>query len=91
MHSVYQPGILRAFPSLGLSSSRVKPGYLVYGFPLTVIGAVVYVLQSLSVLRSELITTSNRWLKQATFLNHGRQPEVNISHARTVVSPRFSN
>ena len=29
--------------------------------------------------------------KHATFLSHGRQPEVNISHARTVVSPRFSN
>ena len=28
-------------------------------------------------------------LKQATFLSHGRQPVVNISHARTVVSPRF--
>ena len=32
-----------------------------------------------------------RELKHATFLSHGRQPEVNISHARTVVSPRFSN
>ena len=32
-----------------------------------------------------------RELKHATFLNHGLQPEVNISHARTVVSPRFSN
>ena len=32
-----------------------------------------------------------RALKHATFWSHGRQPEVNISHARTVVSPRFSN
>ena len=32
-----------------------------------------------------------RELKHATFLSHGRQPEVNISHARTVVFPRFSN
>ena len=30
-------------------------------------------------------------LKHATFLSHGRQPEVNISHARTVLFPRFSN
>ena len=30
-------------------------------------------------------------LKHATFLSHGRQPEVNISHARKVVSLRFSN
>ena len=32
-----------------------------------------------------------RELKHATFLSHGRQPEVNISHARKVVSLRFSN
>ena len=32
-----------------------------------------------------------RELKHATFLSHGRQPEVNISHARTVVSLTFSN
>ena len=30
-------------------------------------------------------------LKHATFLRHGRQPEVNISQARTVVFTRFSN
>ena len=30
-------------------------------------------------------------LKHATFLSHGRQPEVKISHARTVVSLRFLN
>ena len=29
-------------------------------------------------------------LKHATFLSHGRQPEVNILQARTSVSPRFS-
>ena len=29
-------------------------------------------------------------LKHATFLSRGRQPEVNISHARTVASLRFS-
>ena len=29
--------------------------------------------------------------KQATCLSHGRKPEVNISHTRIVVSPRFSN
>ena len=34
---------------------------------------------------------TSRELKHATFLSHGRQPEVNISHARTVVFPRFSN
>ena len=28
-------------------------------------------------------------LKKAMFLNHGRKPEGNISHARTVVSARF--
>ena len=33
----------------------------------------------------------NRELKHATFLSHGRQPEVNNSHARAVVFPRFSN
>ena len=33
----------------------------------------------------------NRELKHATFLSHGRQPEVNILQARTLVSPRFSN
>ena len=33
----------------------------------------------------------NREVKHATFLSHGRQPEVNILHARTMVSPRFSN
>ena len=27
--------------------------------------------------------------KHATFLRRGRQPEINISHARAVVSPRF--
>ena len=32
-----------------------------------------------------------RELKHATFLSHGRQPEVNNSHARAVVFPRFSN
>ena len=31
-----------------------------------------------------------RELKHATFLSHGRQPEVNILQARTNVSPRFS-
>ena len=35
-------------------------------------------------------TSAVRELKHATFLSHGRQPEVNISHARTVVSLRFS-
>ena len=30
-------------------------------------------------------------IKQATFLGQGRKPEVNVSHASTVVSPRFSN
>ena len=30
-------------------------------------------------------------LKQAPFLSHGRKPEVNISHATTVISPRSSN
>ena len=29
-------------------------------------------------------------LKKAAFLKQGGKPEVNISHARTVVSPRFS-
>ena len=33
----------------------------------------------------------NRELKHTTFLSHGRQPEVTISRARTVVSLRFSN
>ena len=33
----------------------------------------------------------NRELKHAAFLSHERQPEVNISHARTMVFPRFSN
>ena len=33
----------------------------------------------------------NRELKHATFLRHGQQPEVNISHTRTVVFSRFSN
>ena len=32
-----------------------------------------------------------RELEHATFLSHGWQMEVNISPARTVVSPRFSN
>ena len=32
-----------------------------------------------------------RELKHATFLRHPRQPEVNISHARTIATPRFSN
>ena len=32
-----------------------------------------------------------RELKHATFLNHGRQLDVSITHARTMVSPRFSN
>ena len=36
-------------------------------------------------------SVENRELKHATFLSHGRQPEVNISHGRTAVSPRFSN
>ena len=27
--------------------------------------------------------------KQTTFWNHGRKPEVNVSHARAMVSPRF--
>ena len=31
----------------------------------------------------------SRELKHATFLSHGRQPEVNISSARTVVSQIF--
>lgn len=30
-----------------------------------------------------------RELKHATLLSHGRQPEVNILHVRTVVSPRY--
>ena len=34
---------------------------------------------------------NSRELKHASFLRHGRQPEVNISHARTVVFSRFSN
>ena len=28
-------------------------------------------------------------LKEATYRSHRRRPELNISHARTVVSPRF--
>ena len=31
-----------------------------------------------------------RELKHATFLSHGRQPEVNILQAKTLVSPGFS-
>ena len=38
-----------------------------------------------------IVIGSIRELKHATFLRHGRQPEVNISHAGTVLSPRFSN
>lgn len=30
-------------------------------------------------------------LKKPTFLSHGRKPEVNISQARILVSPKFSN
>ena len=41
--------------------------------------------------RRDDIGVDNRELKHATFLRHGRQPEVNISHARTVVFSRFSN
>ena len=33
----------------------------------------------------------DRELKQVTFLSHGRKLEVNIWHARIVISPRFSN
>ena len=36
-----------------------------------------------------IVTKDKRELKHATFLSHGRQPEVNISHARTVVSVKF--
>ena len=32
---------------------------------------------------------TNRELKQASFLSFGRKPEVNISHARTMVSQIF--
>ena len=39
--------------------------------------------------RAQLKTLSSL-LKHATFLSHGRQPEVNILHARTVVFLRFS-
>ena len=38
--------------------------------------------------RSRCLVSSE--LKHATFLSHGRQPEVNISQSRTLVSPRFS-
>ena len=34
---------------------------------------------------------SNRKFKQATFLSHGRKPEVNTSYARKVVFFKFSN
>ena len=37
------------------------------------------------------VVAVNRELKHATFLSYGRTPEVSISHARTVISPRFSN
>ena len=37
------------------------------------------------------LLSNNRELLQATFLRHGRKPEVSISPARKVVSPRFSN
>lgn len=30
-------------------------------------------------------------IKEATFVNHERKAEVNISHAMTMFSPRFSN
>ena len=30
-------------------------------------------------------------IRPATFLSHRRKPEVNITHPRTVFSPRFSN
>ena len=33
----------------------------------------------------------NGELKQAMFMSHEEKPEVNISHARRVVSTRFSN
>ena len=39
----------------------------------------------------EKMKLSNRKLKQATFLSHGGKPEVNTSHARKMVFPRFSN
>ena len=40
---------------------------------------------------SVLTVPDNRELKHAMFLSHRWQPEVSILHARTVVSPRFSN
>ena len=30
-------------------------------------------------------------LSDPTLLKRGRQPEVNVSHAKTIVSPRFLN
>ena len=40
---------------------------------------------------SMLVFVDNREFKHAAFLSHGRQPEVNILQARSLVSPRFSN
>ena len=46
---------------------------------------------SLRVENVQFFMAGIRELKQATFLNHGQTPEVNISHARLLVSPRFLN
>ena len=43
-----------------MSFSRIKPAYLVFGLPLTAKGAVTYLLQSLSAVRSDLTTTRNK-------------------------------
>ena len=37
------------------------------------------------------VMTGTRLKDAIMFLSHVRKPEVNISHARTVVAPRFSN
>ena len=52
---------------------------------------LTYFKYMLTLLHCKRILLDIRELKHATFLSHGRQPEMNISHARTVVSPRFSN
>ena len=41
-------------------------------------------------LRTAVFFHFNIELKQATFLSYGRKPDVNISHARPLVSPKFS-
>lgn len=75
---------------------KTKLVHMSLGRPV-IISCLSYFLSNLTFVAFDFLAVEDSYLslitelKQAMFLNQGWNPKVNISHARTQVSPRFSN